>query len=172
MIRRSFLSLGAMLPFLGIKAEEAPRFPNSVPGFPEVTVRHVHFKRSELPSLEFKSIKPHGRLAVRHKRPDIFGRRTVWESVTVPLFHINAQGKVISWRNRKEAAPLTDPVVQRGLVENMVACTKAAIKTSTKWSGTLMIVTSDHPDNKNGVGLCFLENTAPDQIFRYGRIPI
>ena len=142
-------------PFLRVAKE--PTLPTRIPGMLGVKVLHFHFSRMECPVVEYLS--PRG----------------TWDSAQVSTFHFGPDGKVLGRRESSKAIPLSDPVAQEALMDQMAVSAAVALNGGRTFLdrlfATMVLVTSDYPDNKDGVGILVVNhNLVLGPIHKYGEI--
>ena len=150
---RKPLELAPAAPFL--RASKEPTLPTMIPGMLGVKVLHFHFLKTEAPIVEYLS--PRG----------------TWDSAQVPAFHFGPDGKVLGRRESSKAVPLSDPVAQTALVEQMAIAAASALNGGRNFLdrlfATMVLVTSDYPDNKDGVGILVVNHhLVLGPIHKYG----
>lgn len=152
---RKPLEISPAAPFLRVAKE--PTLPTRIPGMLGVKVLHFHFSRTEAPIIEYLS--SHG----------------TWDSTHVPTFHFGPNGKILSRSESSKAIPLSDPVAQKALEEQMTVAAAATLNGGRglleRLFATMALITSDYPDNKDGVGILVLShNFFLGPIYKYGEI--
>jgi hypothetical protein len=158
MTRRGFLAAGAALgsgvAILGsgnlhanAPSNAGPELPTRVPGAPRVKVLHFHFLRTEVTGVEY--LNSSGK----------------WDSVCIPVFYIGPNGEILSRSQSSQAIPLSSPVARTVLEREMTRVSAVTLHRVA----TMVLVTSDHPDAKDGVGIAVIpHNVALGPIYKYG----